>query len=112
MTRVVNLLPLCNILLHVFKQSFQARKLGSPDHFGPRFIRKPLRGRVGVRVFQSNASGEKKAPDEVVDLTFALHNADGQKQREQQLVLLEQRAAHIIVDAHGEVIQYVGDADL
>ena len=61
----------------------------SPDDFRPSFVNQPIRGRIWVRISQSDAAGQQKAPFSVFDDAARFEDRDRQNERKQQFILLQ-----------------------
>mmetsp|Transcript_6911 Transcript_6911/g.16610 ORF Transcript_6911/g.16610 Transcript_6911/m.16610 type:complete len:820 (-) Transcript_6911:3765-6224(-) len=110
--RVEDLLPLGHRLGELGRKLLEALDADHGADRGPDARGDPL----GVGVLELDRVG-RHARDEVapllrVDLARALHDLDREEEREEQLVLLEERAADVVVHREREVLVEVGAADL
>ena len=117
--------PLVNRSAHVFVDPIEAAHLGQRDHVRPRFVRKPdfivsvvaRRGiapgsGVGLRRLGrchplQEAAKVSRRKSALVD-----HDARAEEEGEAQLVLLEERAAHVLEEQLVKSLQEIRHAPL
>ncbi len=62
-----------------------------------------------MRIVQANATSEQKAELVLIDLALVLHQINAEQKGEEQLVLLEQRAANVAVQRVSEMLAQIGE---
>ena len=103
---VVHDLPLVLLRQELLAYLFVGVQAVQAAYLVPRLDRQPG-GRIRVRVVEADAARQQEAPLLLVDLLLVLHQVDAQQEGEQELVLLEQRAANVAVERVGEVLAQV-----
>ena len=107
--RVVYLLPLREHGLEGLVQSLEAGEAGEPVYFAPGLGGDPgAPGGVREFVVQGQAAGQQEPEVGGVHLALEFEQARAEQEGEEQLVLLEERAADVLVEGELEVGAQVG----
>ena len=96
------------VVVHVVgerrREALKGGKAREVDELDPHLLRDPVRRGVRLRDVRVRGTGEQEAPLQGVDETLLLHDRDREKQRKHELVRLEERQTHVVVQRIREVL--------
>lgn len=99
-------LPLDEVLLNAFKDRELAHSIELPVQIRPLVSRDPIGGILRHFDFTCG-TGKQIPPLSLINLVISLQYLYGQQEREEKLLLFEERSTHIFVKTIGEVVIHV-----